>query len=260
MSGGSVVLRDFLSPATSGLEDLPPAFETRILPRPSDPSALPWLLAPSSPPWPVIRAAPPGCLIPPASPWTVVFLSTPRYSILPALPHPSIHLAPSGSSLPKAPPSSSVTSAPPRHSGSLPPLHSPVPLNLPRSSGSLVSHRLCGCSAPTWALTTAASSPSVTPMVSAVPSPPCLIPPSTPPFLFLYNCLVFKACVLPCSFARCHLIYVLCYCVFLDLNIFCCGLLLLKDYYLENSHVACFYSIAPTTASSHYDVYIHVTV
>ncbi len=51
MSGGSVALRDFLSPASSRLEDpqsLPPAFETRTPLWPFDPSATPWLLAPGS--------------------------------------------------------------------------------------------------------------------------------------------------------------------------------------------------------------------
>ncbi len=147
MSGGSVALRDFLSPSSSGLEDpqSPPlAFETRTPPRPSDPSAPPWLLAPSSPPWPVIPPAPPGSLVPPAPPWSVVPLPSPQDSTLPALPHPSVPLAPSGSSLPPATPSSSVTLAPPRHSGSPPPPHSPEPPAPPRPSGSSVSPRLCG--------------------------------------------------------------------------------------------------------------------
>ncbi len=165
MSGGSVVLRDFLSPATSGLEDPqspPPAFETRILPRPSDPSALPWLLAPGSLVSTMARHSSSSTGLPHPSGFALVSRLPVNSTVLYSSSSASF-LHPFGSSLPKAPPSSSVTSAPPRHSGSLPPLHSPVPLNLPRPSRSSVSHRLCGCSAPTWALTTAASSPSVAP-------------------------------------------------------------------------------------------------
>ncbi|KAL0158832.1 hypothetical protein M9458_046908, partial [Cirrhinus mrigala] len=112
-------------PLVSWLEDPsspPPASESWTLPWPSDPSALPWLLAPSPP-------VPPGSLsvVNPSSPQDSTPLAAPRRSGPTRL----------GSSLPPAPPQSSVAPAPPRTSGSPP--RSPEPWTTPWPSISSVS-------------------------------------------------------------------------------------------------------------------------
>ncbi len=176
---------DFQPPALPRREDSlspPPASEPWTPSRSFEPSAPPWLIAPSSPPWPIIPPAPPASLVPPAPPWSVVDhpppwdsapLASPRHSIPPAL---------SGSSFPSAPPSSSVAPAPPRSSGSLPPPQSPEPSAPPRPSGSSTSPWLSVCSVPPGSPPPAAQSPPVGPLVFSVPSPPWLLPPSTPPW------------------------------------------------------------------------------
>ncbi|KAI2664127.1 A disintegrin and metalloproteinase with thrombospondin motifs 20 [Labeo rohita] len=58
------------------------ASESWTPPRPSDPEALPWLLAPSSPPSPIGPPAPLGSLFPPAPPWSVVIHHRLRASLL----------------------------------------------------------------------------------------------------------------------------------------------------------------------------------
>ncbi len=63
------------SPSVLWLEDplSPlPASESRTPPRPVDPVASPWLLAPSSPSWPISPSSPLGSLVPPAPPWSVI--------------------------------------------------------------------------------------------------------------------------------------------------------------------------------------------
>ncbi len=82
---------------------LPPASGLRNPPRPVDPLAPPWLLAPSSPPWPGSPLALPGSLVPPAPPWSGIDHPVPR--------------DPPGSTPPRRSP---ATSAPPWTSGSSP--------------------------------------------------------------------------------------------------------------------------------------------
>ncbi len=159
MIGGSVVLQDFLSPATSELEDPqspPPASEsgtTSVL-RSIGSALAPCSLVSTVARHPTSSTGPP---------WSVVPLSTLQDS---TPPHPFVPLAPSGSSLPLAPPLSSVAPALLRNSESPSPPQSPELPALPKPSGSSVSPWLCGCLSPTWAPTPLASSLSVGPLVS----------------------------------------------------------------------------------------------
>ncbi len=148
------MLQDFLSPATSELEDPqspPPASEsgtTSVL-RSIGSALAPCSLVSTVARHPTSSTGPP---------WSVVPLSTLQDS---TPPHPFVPLAPSGSSLPLAPPLSSVAPAPLRHSESPSPPQSPELPALPKPSGSSVSPWLCGCLSPTWAPTPLASSLSV---------------------------------------------------------------------------------------------------
>ncbi len=165
------------SPSSAWLENPfppPPASEYWTLPRPVDPAAPPWLLAPSSPPWSVhlLRRAPSYLRLRFVLSSSIYRLGTPllRLRLVPP--------ASSGSSFPLAAPRPSEAPAPPRPSG-FPPLHwSPEPSVPPRPSGSSSSPWLIG--PPPQAPPPPALPPLVGPLESSALPPPWLLPPSAP--------------------------------------------------------------------------------
>lgn len=88
-----------------------------LSPRPSNPSAPPWLYAPLAPLWPVIPQAPPGFLVLLALPWSVVALVLLVFSY-------ALTLIPYGSTIVLSP------------TGSTPVCRSPVYISAPRACGS----------------------------------------------------------------------------------------------------------------------------
>ncbi|KAL0158572.1 hypothetical protein M9458_046648, partial [Cirrhinus mrigala] len=116
-----------------------PCLRLQLLPRPIDPAAPPWFLAPSSPPRPISPPAPLGSLSS-----TIRCLKAPLFRL---------HLIPpalSDSSFPPAPPWSSVALAPPQPSESPPPPCPPDPQCHPGSYFGAPSPPALPSSAPLW--------------------------------------------------------------------------------------------------------------
>ncbi|KAL0198691.1 hypothetical protein M9458_007231, partial [Cirrhinus mrigala] len=93
-----------MSSWSEGLHTAAQACDPVFPPRPFDPTALLWLLAPSSLPWPISPSPSPGSFVPPAPPWSVVVPPMPPYSAFQPTPHRAVLPAPLGSSFPSTSP------------------------------------------------------------------------------------------------------------------------------------------------------------